>query len=254
VKVARRPGGVCVSVVQNVTPVLLRSLRARLRMSRPLTTCSPEYLNLSPRRQSTFGNLQARTMEGGGGWRYAPGGDLTSTGMLTTRAQNASTLAEARGYSLSRAQRSSGQSSPTQTARLSQQQPPVPDTAQTQTLVFLGSTVGRGQDRSGLYSRAVSRHTKRFAPPTELEILAETRRLATGEIARTDLFAPIVWPLRSPTTPLSGDLSPLAYSARRQALTPNCNPRSAPRSAFSRDGFGGRRGGIEPFTSALQVY
>jgi len=47
-------------------------------VTRPVTSQSPEYLSLSPRRRTTFGDLQARSMEGGGGWRYARGGDLVS--------------------------------------------------------------------------------------------------------------------------------------------------------------------------------
>ena len=75
------------------------------------------------------------------------------------------------------------------------------DMAFTQTQLFLGSTVGRGEDRSGLMSREVKRQAKHIAPPTALETLVEARRLATGEVARTDLFMPMVWPLRVSKTP-----------------------------------------------------
>jgi hypothetical protein len=185
-------------------------------LSRPLTTQSPEYLSLSPRRRTDFNNLQARTMEGGGGWRYAPGGDLTSTGMLTTRPQNVGTLAEMqkartpsispsrtarRAHSLHSSQ-SSSPKSPPDSSRLPQYQHM--DMALTQTQLFLGSTVGRGEDRNGVMSLSVMRQAKHIAPPTALETLVEARRLATGKVARTDLFMPMVLPLRIPKTPLEG--------------------------------------------------
>ncbi len=188
---------------------MMYSLFSRLHilMSRPLTTQSPEYLSLSPRRRTAFNNLQARTMEGGGGWRYAPGGDLTSTGMLTTRPQNAGTLEEVGGkmkrvaHSL-HSLHSDGPNSPADSSRLPQYQHM--DMALTQSQLFLGSTVGRGEDRSGLMSRSVTRQAKNIAPPTALETLMEARRLATGEVARTDLFMPMGWPLRTPRTSLEG--------------------------------------------------
>ena len=69
--------------------------------------------------------------------------------------------------------------------------------------LFLSSPIDAGGP-GNIQHRTVSRHAKNYAPPDEITVLTETRRMSTGEIARTDLFMPNIWPLQSPRTPLKG--------------------------------------------------
>ena len=74
---------VCISVANGARPCLTaRNLCLVDLITRPVTMQSPEHLSVSPRRRRTFGDLQARSMEGGGGWQYAKGGDLVSASNL----------------------------------------------------------------------------------------------------------------------------------------------------------------------------
>jgi hypothetical protein len=102
--------------------------------------------------------------------------------------------------------------------------------------IFLGTAFKRGgSDRVAgreIRHKSICRQGKKITPPTFIETLEETERLGTGEIMRTDLFQPRIWPLRSPRT-----ASDMTDGSPRAAwgMTVGVSPRSPTSAALGLD-------------------